>query len=167
MDGRILYVREALGLNGLPIKIYKFRTMEIGANEKRLEVIASQGMDMLGKPINDPRITSLGRILRRYWIDELPQLYSLIRGDLKLVGVRPKDEVCWSIYPQELKTRALKQKPGLFGITYSFSQDCDFEESISKIYTYLDEWEREPEQTDKIYFSKILNNIVLNGIRSC
>ncbi len=78
--GPVFYSQERLGLHGKPFKIYKFRSMYTGAETDR-PLLASDG---------DTRITPWGRIMRKYRIDELPQLYNVLRGDMALVGPRPE-----------------------------------------------------------------------------
>lgn len=163
--GDLLYVKRCLGEAGASIDIYKFRTMCVDADE-RLEALAGNGFDSFGKILNDTRITPLGRLLRRYWIDELPQLYNLGRGDLKLVGIRPRSEVTWERYPSDIMERALQQKPGLFGIQYAFPHSDTFENELVCTDEYLTKWNYDPAKTDREYLSRIVTNIVLRGIRS-
>ena len=106
----ILYRREALGKDGRKIRVYKFRTMELDAEHSWSSVVSANGRDELGKPINDPRLTRIGKTLRRYWIDEIPQLYNIIISrDMSLVGIRPRPEEDWSLFPEGYKESALKQ----------------------------------------------------------
>jgi lipopolysaccharide/colanic/teichoic acid biosynthesis glycosyltransferase len=154
-----------MGLNGEPINIYKIRTMVIGA-DKQLETLVSNGFDSFGKIVNDPRITPVGRILRKYWMDELPQLCNLARGDIKLVGIRPKSESFWRTYPSEIMEKSLRQKPGLLAIEYAFAHTDSFEDKLQHMTEYLDMWEKEPQETDRMYFSMIIKNIIFGGIRS-
>ena len=93
-DGRpILFIQNRVGENGRIIKIYKFRTMYVGAEKmnERLAVINEHG-DKIYKSQNDPRVTPLGKILRKFSLDELPQLFNVMRGTLSLVGPRPELE---------------------------------------------------------------------------
>ena len=82
---KYLYFKECSGKNGKPIMICKIRTMKLDA-DKNLESVLSNGRNGHGKYLNDSRITEVGGVLRKYWIDELPQLYNLFKGDIKLVG---------------------------------------------------------------------------------
>ncbi|MFW6233233.1 MAG: sugar transferase [Nanoarchaeota archaeon] len=157
---------ERLGKYGKPIYICKLRTMEKNAEEKTVEMINKNGLDELGKPFNDSRITCLGKILRRYWIDELPQLYNLSKGDLKLVGIRAKKQESWEFYPNKIRALALKQKPGLMGIQYAYDSIRDFEEILEIMQEYLFKWNKDPLKTDKQYFNKIIRNIIFKGVRS-
>lgn len=78
----VIYSQERIGLHGMPFLIYKFRTMRMDAEEG--------GMPKLLEKPNDPRLTKVGRILRRHHLDELPQLYNVLRGDMAFIGPRPE-----------------------------------------------------------------------------
>ncbi len=160
-----IYVKECLGKDGKPINIYKFRTMELGA-DKRLDEIVNGSFDSHGHPITDPRVTPLGRFLRKYWIDELPQLYNLARGDIKLVGIRSMREIDWDRYPRDLMERSLRQKPGLMAIQYAYPITKSFDDNLRYMGEYLDLWESDPLGTDDMYLSRIVRNIIFGGVRS-
>ena len=106
--GPALYSQERLGRDGEQIKIYKFRTM----------VFDSEIDTIRWSYDEDPRVTPLGRILRKYHIDELPQLWDILRGVLSFVGPRPEREVfydAFEVYIHGFRER-LKVKPGLTGL---------------------------------------------------
>jgi lipopolysaccharide/colanic/teichoic acid biosynthesis glycosyltransferase len=89
-DGPVLYPWKVLGRNGRPFVGYKFRTMVPNADELKKQLLQQNEMQgPVFKMQNDPRVTPLGRFLRRYSLDELPQLYSVLKGDMSLVGPRP------------------------------------------------------------------------------
>lgn len=160
-----IYVKEGLGKDREPIQIYKFRTMELDA-DKNLDLVVDGSFDSLGKPVEDFRVTRLGKFLRKYWVDELPQLYNLARGDIKLVGIRPMREIEWKRYPGEIRERALQQKPGLMGVQYAYPNTDDFDNHLAHLSEYLDGWDENPIKTDRVYLSRIVNNILFGGIRS-
>jgi lipopolysaccharide/colanic/teichoic acid biosynthesis glycosyltransferase len=88
--GPVFYRWQALGRRGQPFMTYKFRTMVIGADRLKPQYMTQNEMSgPVFKMRNDPRVTPLGRWLRRYSIDELPQLWSVLKGDMSLVGPRP------------------------------------------------------------------------------
>jgi exopolysaccharide biosynthesis polyprenyl glycosylphosphotransferase len=94
--GPVFYVQERLGLNGRPFRFYKFRSMYANAEQRLRELGPLNEVDgPVFKMRNDPRITAVGRLLRRTSADELPQLLNVLRGDMSLVGPRPPlpDEV--------------------------------------------------------------------------
>lgn len=102
-SGRPAFYRERrLGLHGRPFSIFKFRTL-----------VAGSGEDRLVAPLGDPRITRVGRILRRYHLDELPQLANILRGEMAFVGPRPSRSELWSAVAPALRARALSFCPGL------------------------------------------------------
>lgn len=78
--GPVLYVQERIGKDSVPFRFIKFRTMVLGAEKQGAGILCLK---------NDPRVTTLGRILRRYSLDELPQLFNVLRGDMSLIGPRP------------------------------------------------------------------------------
>lgn len=160
-----IYIKKCLGKNREPLKIYKFRTMDFNADE-RLDESVKEIFDSLGKPIEDLRITGIGKFLRRYWIDELPQIYNLTRGDIKLVGVRPMQEIEWKRYPEDIMERSFRQKPGLMGVQYAFPKTGNFDNHLAHLRENLDMWEENPAKTDRDYLSRIVRNIVFGGIRS-
>jgi lipopolysaccharide/colanic/teichoic acid biosynthesis glycosyltransferase len=159
----IFFIKYSLGKGGKPIRIYKFRTMV--KNADKMDNLIVQ-YDSYGNPIKDPRITSLGRFMRKVWIDELPQLFSILKGDIKLVGIRPMRESDWERYPKELKERALQFKPGLMGVQYATLRQENFEEHIRFFHKYLDMKERRPFLTDFYFFFRILYYIFFKGVRS-
>jgi lipopolysaccharide/colanic/teichoic acid biosynthesis glycosyltransferase len=114
--GPVLFRQVRTGQNGKPFWLYKFRSMYQDAEARRAQLLGSS--DRRGvrfKSKHDPGITAIGRLIRRYSIDELPQLFNVIKGEMALVGPRP-------LLPQEVEkypARAfgrLKVKPGLTGI---------------------------------------------------
>lgn len=160
----IVYVKESLGQGGKSIGVYKIRTMVPDA-DKGLEGALNSVHDKYGHPVNDSRITWWGEQLRKYFINELPQLYNLIRGDIKLVGVRPMREMDWKRYPPELKEEALKQKPGFFGVHLAYKGDGDFNTHVRVLQQYLERRRQNPVRTDIHYLWQVLINISIHGIR--
>jgi len=136
-----------------------------GADEQ-LGKLVDNGFDSYGKIMQDPRVTPLGRFLRKYWMDELPQLYNLGNRDIKLVGIRPMSKISWQRYPAELFERALRQKPGLMGIDYAFAHSESFDDRLEHMNDYLNQWEINPSKTDRDYLSRIVRSIILGGTRS-
>ncbi|MDQ1255789.1 MAG: Sugar transferase, partial [Candidatus Hydrogenedentes bacterium] len=107
--GPVLFTQERLGLDGRPFRVYKFRTMIEDAESDSGPVLSAGG---------DPRITPAGRLLRRFRIDEIPQLWNVLRGDMSLVGPRPERAAFVEQYTAEnpLYERRLLVKPGLTGL---------------------------------------------------
>lgn len=165
VDKGWIYIKESLGQNGKPIDVYKLRTMKPQAAKDDVYV---NEYDAHGNPIGDEaRKTPLGKILRKFWVDEMPQFWNILKGDMKLVGIRPMRESDWQRYDPGLKERALKQKPGLVGINYAVRGDGGFEDNVQTMKEYLDGCENSSELwTDVKYFCKVWGNILFKGVRS-
>lgn len=113
--GPILFTQERVGETGEVFRIFKFRTMVVNAEELLDHLI---DLDALDEPVfklkNDPRVTRIGRVLRRWSIDELPQLFNVLKGEMSLVGPRP-EEVRIVRYYSPWHWRRLMAKPGVTG----------------------------------------------------
>ncbi|WP_198554468.1 sugar transferase [Nocardioides alpinus] len=139
--GPALFRQERVGLDGVPFTMFKLRSMGNDAEDERSELVAhNEGDGILFKIRIDPRITPLGRQLRRYSLDELPQLWNVVRGDMSLVGPRPAlpSEVArYDIDPR----RRLVVKPGVTGLwQVSGRSDLSWEESVRLDLRYVDNW---------------------------
>jgi len=138
----LVYFRQIrCGLNGRHFTLLKFRTMEQGAAERLPEI--SHLNEMSGpvfKASKDPRLTRVGRILRRLSVDELPQLWNVIRGDMSLVGPRPPLPEEVSRY-QPWQHRRLSMKPGITCLwQISGRNDLDFDRWMALDLKYIDSW---------------------------
>jgi exopolysaccharide biosynthesis polyprenyl glycosylphosphotransferase len=113
--GPVIFAQIRAGLHGRPFTMYKFRSMIADAEEKLKEHVDIDGLEEpVFKIKNDPRVTPLGRILRRYGLDEIPQLVNVLRGEMSLVGPRPEEmEIIHRYNPWQ--RRRLKAKPGITG----------------------------------------------------
>jgi exopolysaccharide biosynthesis polyprenyl glycosylphosphotransferase len=140
-SGPAFFTQTRVGKDGQPFKIYKFRTMVVDAERLRSELMASNGHDgVLFKLRRDPRVTAIGARLRRWSIDELPQLVNVFRGDMSLVGPRPAlpDEA--ARYADHVRRR-LVVKPGLTGLwQVSGRSDLSWEESVRLDLRYVENW---------------------------
>jgi exopolysaccharide biosynthesis polyprenyl glycosylphosphotransferase len=139
--GPALFMQTRVGKNGRVFKIYKFRTMVVDAEKRRTELLASNDHDgILFKIRKDPRITAVGAHLRRWSVDELPQLLNVLLGDMSLVGPRPAlpDEA--AEYADHVRRR-LVVKPGLTGLwQVSGRSDLSWEESVRLDLRYVENW---------------------------
>jgi exopolysaccharide biosynthesis polyprenyl glycosylphosphotransferase len=139
--GPAIFRQERSGRDGRPFRIYKFRTMVVDA-EERLDSLRAlnEGAGPLFKLRRDPRITRLGRVLRRTSIDELPQLINVVKGDMSLVGPRPALPAETSQY-SEWVWRRLHVKPGLTGLwQVSGRSALSWEESVRIDLQYVNNW---------------------------
>ncbi|HEX7653175.1 MAG TPA: sugar transferase, partial [Verrucomicrobiae bacterium] len=141
--GPILFRQQRSGLNGTPFTIYKFRTMVTNAEQFKHELAAMNEMTgPVFKVSNDPRITPLGRILRKLSLDELPQIFNILRGEMSLVGPRPLpvDEV--KRFNDLAHRRRLSVKPGLTCLWQISGRNkiTDFNEWVRLDLEYIDNW---------------------------
>jgi exopolysaccharide biosynthesis polyprenyl glycosylphosphotransferase len=140
-QGPAIFRQERVGKGGKPFMIYKFRTMYVDA-EARLEELRhlNDNDGTLFKMRVDPRVTPVGRILRRLSLDELPQLLNVLIGDMSLVGPRPPLQREVAQYPADMRRR-LVVKPGLTGLwQVSGRSDLSWEESIRLDLSYVENW---------------------------
>ncbi|MCX6450887.1 MAG: exopolysaccharide biosynthesis polyprenyl glycosylphosphotransferase [Actinobacteria bacterium] len=137
----IFYSSRRVGLNGKPFNFYKFRTMIKGADAKVFEVENMHGTDhVLFKNPDDPRITPLGRFLRKYSLDELPQFWNVILNDMSVVGPRPALPREVSVY-SSIYERRLIAKPGITGPwQISGRSNLDLQTSVALDLNYLINW---------------------------
>jgi exopolysaccharide biosynthesis polyprenyl glycosylphosphotransferase len=158
--GNILFRQTRCGLNGRFFTLYKFRTMVEGAEDRRLELQHLNEMDgPVFKLRSDPRVTFLGRFLRRFSLDELPQLWNVLRGDMSLVGPRPPIPEEVAKY-QRWQRRRLAMKPGLTCLwQVSGRNNLDFDRWMQLDLEYIDSW------TPMLDFKILLKTIpaVLSG----
>jgi lipopolysaccharide/colanic/teichoic acid biosynthesis glycosyltransferase len=162
----IILKLKRIGKDGKIIHVYKIRTMHAFAEYVQEYVYQKHHLQNGGKFNNDFRVSSVGRFLRKYWIDELPMIINFFKGDLKLVGVRPLSKHYLSLYTPELKARRLRFKPGLIPPFYA-DLPRTIEEIMQSENRYLDRYERSPFLTDLKYFFKALYNILFRKARSC
>lgn len=139
--GPVVFRQERVGKDGRPFTLYKFRTMVVNAEARLQEVRNLNDTDgELFKMRQDPRVTPVGRWLRRYSLDELPQLVNVLKGDMSLVGPRPPLAREVAGYPADMRRR-LVVKPGLTGLwQVSGRSDLSWEESIRLDLTYVENW---------------------------
>lgn len=138
--GAAIYTQERIGKNGRPFRIYKFRTMYANADEMIANFTSEQKKewDENYKLNNDPRITKIGKFLRKSSMDELPQLLNILKGDLAVVGPRP-------VVPKELEkygdqqTKFLSVTPGLTGYWQAYARSsCSYEQRMEMELYYVD-----------------------------
>lgn len=162
----IIYGKKSLGKDWKEITIYKIRTMYIGAEKDMIEMISKNGFDENCKIKNDPRVTNIGKILRKYWVDELPQIYNLFKGDIGIVGIRATSKKTFHLFPEDIQKERMKYKPGLFGVYYIHKEKSNFGGYIRILKKYLKEKRKNHITTDTKYLIKILSNILFKGVRS-
>lgn len=140
--GPILFSQIRVGRGGRKFRIYKFRSMYMDAEERKKELMAQNKMNgLMFKMDNDPRIFPVGRIIRKLSIDEFPQFWNILKGDMSLVGTRPPTVDEFEQYEARHKVR-LSIKPGLTGMwqVSGRSDITDFEEVVALDDKYIAEW---------------------------
>jgi lipopolysaccharide/colanic/teichoic acid biosynthesis glycosyltransferase len=154
-----------VGKNGKMIYVYKMRTMHPYSEYLQGYIYDKYNLQEGGKFKNDFRISTIGRIMRKLWIDELPMLINLLRGDLKLVGVRPLSRHYFELYSEEMQQLRTNVRPGLIPPYYADLPNT-LEEIQESERRYLESYLRRPFRTDWKYFWKALGNIVFKKARS-
>ncbi|HLM20862.1 MAG TPA: sugar transferase [Propionibacteriaceae bacterium] len=139
--GPVFYRAERMGRNGKPFAMLKFRSMMVGAENRRIPlIIHNEGSGPLFKMRKDPRVTCVGRWMRRLSIDELPQLMNVLCGQMSLVGPRPPLRSEVATYTDDVHRRMLV-KPGITGLwQISGRSDLPWQESVRLDLYYVENW---------------------------
>ncbi len=141
--GPVFFRQQRSGLNGAPFNIYKFRTMQTNAEQFQHELAAMNEMTgPVFKVTNDPRITPIGKFLRKYSLDELPQLFNIFRGEMSIVGPRPLPVNEVKRFNDLAHRRRLSVKPGLTCLwqVQGRNKISDFKEWVRLDLEYIDNW---------------------------
>jgi lipopolysaccharide/colanic/teichoic acid biosynthesis glycosyltransferase len=153
------------GKGGKLFGVYKMRTMHAYSEYLQEYVYQKNSLQEGGKFSNDFRITAAGRFMRKFWLDELPMIFNVLKGEMKVVGVRPLSKHYFNLYSEELKTKRLKYKPGLVPPFYA-DMPVTLDEIMKSEMDYLDKYENHPFLTDINYFFKAFYNIIFKRARS-
>jgi exopolysaccharide biosynthesis polyprenyl glycosylphosphotransferase len=140
--GPVFFSQVRVGKNGRPFKIYKFRSMNVNAEEQKKELLEQNEMEgLMFKMEDDPRVFPVGKFMRKYSIDELPQFWNVLKGEMSLVGTRPPTMDEFSQYEAHHRAR-LGIKPGLTGMwqVSGRSDIKDFEEVVRLDTEYISNW---------------------------
>ncbi|MDD4383890.1 MAG: sugar transferase [Bacteroidales bacterium] len=154
-----------IGKDGKEIRVYKMRTMHPYAEYLQEYVFEKNELEEGGKFKDDFRVSTLGRLMRRLWIDELPMIYNLLKGDLKIIGVRPLSRHYFNLYTKELQEKRTRYKPGLVPPFYADNPKT-LEEIMASEHKYLDAYAKHPFWTDFRYFFVAVYNIIFKRYRS-
>ena len=155
-----------IGKNGRTFKFYKLRTMHPYSEFLQEYIYNRYSLQKGGKFNHDIRVTTLGRIARKYWLDELPMIINLLKGDIKLVGVRPISQHYFSLYSKELQEERVRHKPGLLPPFYA-DMPKTLEEIEASEMRYLSMCDSKGTlYTDFIYFWRIVYTIIFKRARS-
>lgn len=141
--GPVVYVQERVGQNGRRFRMYKFRSMKLDADAELAALLQAQGTanTPFFKVDKDPRLTRIGGFLRRYSLDELPQLFNVVAGSMSLVGPRPQRISEVSLYDEHTRSRRLSVPPGMTGLwQVSGRSNLSWKESLHLDLHYVDNW---------------------------
>ena len=154
-----------VGLEGKLIRLHKIRSMYPFSEFIQERIYNDHGLNNTGKFKDDFRLTDFGKFIRKYWLDEIPQIYDWLRGNIKLVGMRATSPQYLSLYPQRVYDLYIQIKPGL--IPPIFDADTDGFDDIVRIeLDYLETYIKDPIRTDIKYFFMTFSDIFLRGVRS-
>jgi lipopolysaccharide/colanic/teichoic acid biosynthesis glycosyltransferase len=161
----LLFKQKRLGKNRKIIHIYKIRTMHPYSEYIHRYIYMKNKLDEKGKIKDDFRITAWGKVFRKLFIDEIPMVYNWIKGDLKLVGVRPLSEPFFNTYPEDLQNERIRYKPGLIPPFYA-DMPNSMDEVLASERRYLERYAKHPVRTNFVYFFKAIKNILFHRARS-
>jgi lipopolysaccharide/colanic/teichoic acid biosynthesis glycosyltransferase len=161
----LLFKMKRIGKGGKEIFVYKIRTMVPFSEYLQEEFLKKNKLAKGGKICNDIRITPIGKILRKFWIDEIPNFVNLIKGEMKLVGVRPISRQYLSLYDKELQYLRKQVTPGIIPPFYA-----DLPETLDEIQAsekrYIKSYLKSPLKTDLRYLYLSIKNIVSKRLTS-
>jgi lipopolysaccharide/colanic/teichoic acid biosynthesis glycosyltransferase len=154
-----------VGRNAGNVGIYKLRTMHPYSEYLQDYIFQMNNLSHGGKFKDDFRVTTWGRWLRKFWLDEQPMWINFLRGEMKLVGVRPLSRHYFELYPKEMQEYRSRFKPGLLPPFYA-DMPVTFEEIVDSERRYLQQFEKDPYRTDLRYLLTIFKNIFIRRARS-
>lgn len=162
-----LFKMKRVGKDGKIIGVYKFRTMHPYSEYLQEYIVKKNGYSETGKPANDFRVVPWAKTLRRYWIDELPQLINVFKGEMKLVGIRPVSKTYFDTsIPKDIQELRLTQKPGCIPPYVALNRMSSVDSVLEAEREYLEQKIKNPYFTDTKFFFKAIYNIVFKRKRS-
>lgn len=161
----ILFKMKRIGKNNKLITVYKIRTMHPYAEYIQSYIFDSNNLRDGGKIKDDYRITSWGKFIRKFWIDELPMAINFLKGEVKLVGVRPLSQHYLSLYSKELQEKRNMAKPGLIPPFYA-DLPITLDDIMKSELNYLNLHQKNPIKTDLNYLFRALKNILFKNART-
>jgi lipopolysaccharide/colanic/teichoic acid biosynthesis glycosyltransferase len=154
-----------VGKGGKLFNVYKLRTMYPYSEYLQEYIHQHNSLKEGGKFNNDFRISTEGKIFRKFWLDEIPMLLNFLKGDMKLVGVRPLSEHYFSLYSSELQNKRKQHKVGLVPPYYT-DMPKNLDEVMASEMRYFEAYEKNPVRTNVKYFFKASYNIFIKRARS-
>lgn len=157
---------DRIGYRGTIFKVFKLRSMYPYSEFIQKKVFEINNFGSAGKLNNDFRITPAGKIIRKYWIDEIPQIVNWLKSDIKLVGIRGMSSHYFSLYPDDYRELFVKVKPGLIPPIFDDNQAGNFARIVETEKRYLEGYLKAPFKTDLKCMISTLYNIFFKGFRS-
>jgi len=161
----VLVCLNRVGYRRETILVYKVRTMHPYSEYIQDYMYEKNHLEEGGKIKNDFRVTNWGRVFRKLWIDELPMIWNLLKGEMKLVGVRPLSRHYFNLYTEEMQELRTSVKPGLVPPFY-MDLPQTFEEIMDSERRYIEAYKKKPIRTDIRYFFTSMHNIFIKRARS-
>lgn len=158
------FVQLRVGKGGNEFLAYKFRTMRLGATLSQDELQRGHESGAFGKIEKDSRVTPVGQILRRYWLDEVPQILNVLKGDLALVGWRPLTRADLGSYPDDFQREYCKHKPALISVLYA-TDASGRSEVLTEGRKYFEQLQKHPFKTKLSYFGRAVWGVLAHGRR--
>jgi lipopolysaccharide/colanic/teichoic acid biosynthesis glycosyltransferase len=157
-DGLLIKIQK-VGLKGSTVNCYKLRTMHAYANYIHDYVLDNLEIDNNGKVVRDFRVPGWGKILRKFWLDEMPQLLNILKGELTFIGLRHLSREFLELYPEDWRNERMKLRPGFVPPYYA---DCPktFEDIIESEKRYYRLKKKYPITTDVYYFIRVVINFL-------
>ena len=163
-DGIFIKIQK-IGLHGRTINCYKMRTMHSYANYLHDYILDNLEIDNNGKVVGDFRVPGWGKILRKLWLDEMPQLFNILKGDLSFIGLRHLSKEFLELYPEDWRHERHNIKPGFVPPYYA---DCPktFDDIIESEKKYYRLKRKHPVTTDVYYFMRVVLNFLMMKART-
>jgi hypothetical protein len=166
-DGSVmgpLFLQTRIGKNGNEFTVIKLKTMRQVSEVKPEELTKDVTLGKFGKIENHPRVTSLGRILRKYWLDEIPQLVNVMKGDMQVVGWRPLTKSDLQSFPADFQDHYKSEKPGLISPLYA-KEPVGRDAVLSEARAYYSSLLQNRFATKVSYLCQAIWGIVVHGRR--
>ena len=161
-----LFKMSRLGKNRRKIGVYKIRTMHPYSEYLQDFMIKNSGYSKKGKLNNDFRVTIWGKWIRKYYLDELPQIINVLKGEMKILGLRPLSEAYFEGLSSEYQNERVKYKPGCIPPYVALNYKSSKEEVIKAEKEYIEMKSKRPYSTDFILFFSALKNLLIYKVRS-
>ncbi len=164
-SNRLIFSMNRIGEYGKNMEIFKFRTMHPYSKYLQDYVVRLNGYNESGKPADDFRLVAWGKIFRKYWLDEMPQLFNFFKGELAVVGVRPLSKTRFAELPKDVQEMRIKFKPGCIPPYVALNMP-DSKGNIEAERIYMQDKLKNGVRTDIKYFFKAVYNILTGKITS-